>query len=413
MSRQNAPVPAWTRCILHADLDAFFASVEQLDDATLRGRPVLVGGAGDRGVVAAASYEARVFGCRSAMPMSEARRLCPTAVVVPPRFDRYAELSQRFRGVLLDQSPLVEPMSIDEAFVDVTGSQRLLGSGTDIAERIRVRTRGELGVTVSVGVAASKFVAKIASDMHKPDGCTVIEPGTEPARLAPLPIERMWGVGPKTAPRLHAAGIHTFADLQQRTDSALHMLLGDAGPSWRQLAMGVDDRPVETERDPLSVGHEETFHEDVADAGTLRAVLQEQCERVAMRLRAGGGLARSVVLKVRLPDFQTLSRRRSLETPSDATLQIWHAAEALLEAWLRERHGPLRLIGVSVERVDPGTCTPSLFQDGGAARQRTLDSVADAVAQKYGPDALRRAGSRAGGRRTRRDGQDGPRPEAG
>ncbi|MEY4826592.1 MAG: hypothetical protein RLZZ288_143, partial [Planctomycetota bacterium] len=192
--------------------------------------------------------------------MSEARRLCPAAVVVPPRFDRYAELSQRFRGVLLDQSPLVEPMSIDEAFVDVTGSQRLLGSGADIAERIRVRTRGELGVTVSVGVAASKFVAKIASDMHKPDGCTVIEPGTEPARLGPLPIERMWGVGPKTAPKLHAAGIHTFADLQQRSDSALHMLLGDAGPSWRQLAMGVDDRAVETERDPLSVGHEETFH---------------------------------------------------------------------------------------------------------------------------------------------------------
>lgn len=406
-------MPAWTRCILHADLDAFFASVEQLDDPTLRGKPVLVGGAGDRGVVAAASYEARVFGCRSAMPMSEARRRCPSAVVVPPHFDRYAELSKRFRGVLLDQSPLVEPMSIDEAFVDVTGSQRLLGSGADIAERIRARTRAELGVTVSVGVATSKFVAKIASDMHKPDGCTVIEPGSETVRLAPLPIERMWGVGPKTAPRLHAAGIHIFADLQQRTDSALRMLLGDAGPAWRQLAMGVDDRPVETERDPLSVGHEETFHEDVADTAMLRAVLQEQCERVAMRLRTGGGMARSVVLKVRLPDFQTFSRRRTLEMPSDATLQIWHAAEALLEAWLRERHGALRLIGVSVERVDPVARTPSLFPDGDDARQRTLDGVADAVARKYGPDALRRAGSRAQGRRTHRDTHDGPRPEAG
>lgn len=404
---------AWPRCILHADLDAFFASVEQLDDPALRGKPVLVGGTGDRGVVAAASYEARAFGCRSAMPMSQARRLCPTAVVVPPRFDRYAELSQRFRGVLLDQSPLVEPMSIDEAFVDVTGSQRLLGSGAEIAERIRTRTRAELGVTVSVGVATSKFVAKLASDLHKPDGCSVIDPGSEAARLAPLPIECMWGVGPKTAPKLHAAGIRTFADLQRRTDSDLHKLLGDAGPSWRQLALGVDDRPVETERDPLSVGHEETFHEDVADATVLRAVLQEQCERVAMRLRTGGGMARGVVLKVRLPDFQTFSRRRTLQAPSDATLQIWHAAESLLEAWLRERHGALRLIGVSVERVDAVACTPSLFPDGDDARQRTLDGVADAVARKYGPDALRRAGSRAQGRRTHRDTHNGPRPEAG
>lgn len=406
-------VSLWSRCILHADLDAFFASVEQLDDPSCRGQPVLVGGSGDRGVVAAASYEARRFGCRSAMPMSQARRMCPHAIVRPPRFDRYAELSARFRLILADESPAVEPLSVDEAFVDVTGSQRLLGSGTVMAERIRARTAAELGVTVSVGVATSKFVAKVASDMQKPDGCTVIEPGTEAARLASLAIERMWGVGPKTAPRLHAAGIHLFADLQQRGDDALRTLFGDAGPNWKRLSLGLDDRPVITERDAVRVGHEETFDVDVHDPAVLRGVLQEQCERVALRLRAGGGVARAVALKVRVADFQTMSRQRALQPATDATLTIWRTAEALLDAWLRERHGAVRLIGVSVERADAHACTASLFTDDDASRQRALDAIADQVARKYGPDVLRRAGGRASGRRSRRDAERGPRPEAG
>ena len=407
-------VTPWQRCILHADLDAFFASVEQLDDPSIREQPVLVGGSGGRGVVAAASYQARRHGCRSAMPMREALRLCPGAIVRPPRFDRYADLSRRFRGILLDQSPLVEPLSIDEAFIDVTGSQRLLGCGEAIAARIRERTRNELGITVSVGVAGGKFVAKIASDMHKPDGLTVIAPGEERERLAPLPIERMWGVGPRTAPRLHALGLHTFADLQGRQDGALRAALGDQGPAWRRLALGIDDRPVVIEREARSVGHEETFDTDIEDAARLHAILREQCERVALRLRAGGGTARAVTIKVRTPDFTTSTRRRTLRAPTTGTLEIVREAEALLSAWLAERPGPLRLLGMSVERGDQQTDDPGLFDGACDDRQRRVDAVADEVARRFGPDALRRGGSRPGGRRSRRDATDeGPRPEAG
>jgi DNA polymerase-4 len=404
----------WDRCILHADLDAFFASVEQLDDPSLRGKPVLVGGTSDRAVVAAASYEARTFGCRSAMPMLHARRLCPSAIVRPARFDRYAELSARFREILLDQSPLVEPLSIDEAFVDATGSQRLLGSGERIAQVIRTRTREELGLGVSVGVAACKFVAKIASDMQKPDGLTVIAPGEAATRLASLPIERMWGVGPRTAPRLHALGLHTFADLQRREEGALRLLLGEPGVSWRRLALGIDHRPIEVDQGARSVGHEETFDRDESDLEVLRSVLQEQCERVGIRLRAGGGVARVVSIKVRRPDFTTVTRQRTLAEPTDATLMIWQAAAALLDAWWSQQPGPIRLIGVSVDRGEAAQRDPSLFDAVPDARQRALDAIADEAVRRFGPDALRRGGSRMQGRRSRRDASDtGPRPEAG
>lgn len=405
---------AWERCILHADLDAFFASVEQLDEPSLAGQPVLVGGSSGRSVVAAASYEARRFGCRSAMPMREALRLCPKAVVRPPRFDRYAELSARFRSILLDQSPLVEPLSIDEAFVDVTGSQRLLGSGERIAETVRARTRAELGVTVSVGVAGCKFVAKIASDLRKPDGMTVIAPEEAAERLAPLPIERMWGVGPRTAPRLHRLGLHTFADLQGRDDTTLATVLGEQGVAWRQLALGIDPRPVVVERAAQSVGHEETFDRDLDDPVRLRAVLQEQCERIGVRLRAGGGLARAVTIKLRRPDFSTASRRCTLPEPTDATLEIWRAAAKLLDAWLATEPGPLRLLGASVDRVEPVMGDATLFDAVRDDRQRALDAVADAAARRFGPGALRRGGARGEGRRSARDATDrGPRPEAG
>ena len=348
------------------------------------------------------------------MPMQQAVRLCPRAIVRSPRFDRYSELSRRFRSILLDQSPLVEPLSIDEAFIDATGSQRLLGSGETIAGRIRERTRDELGVTVSVGVAQSKFVAKIASDMRKPDGLTVIEPHEVTERLAPLPVERMWGVGPRTAPRLHALGLHSFGDLQRREEGALRAALGDQGPAWRQLALGVDDRPVIVEREARSVGHEETFDTDVGDPARLREVLQEQCERVALRLRAGGGLARAVTLKVRTPDFQTSTRRTTLREPTAETLALWRAAEALLAAWLAERPEPLRLLGVSAERVEATPAEPTLFDAAIDDRQRRVDEVTDEVARRFGPNALRRAGSRDAGRRSRRDAtDDGPRPEAG
>lgn len=411
---QNPGVTPWSRCILHADLDAFFASVEQLDDPTLRGKPVLVGGSGGRGVVAAASYEARRFGCRSAMPMQQALRQCPSAMVRPPRFDRYAELSRAFMRILADHDPLVEAISVDEAFVDVTASQRRLGPGLAMATSIRRRTRDELGLSVSVGVAPCRFVAKIASDMHKPDGLTVIEPERVVETLSPLPIERMWGVGPRTAPRLHAMGVHTFHDLQRRSEAEIRSMLGESGAAWRMLALGVDDRPVVPEREALSVGHEETFDSDLADPEALRAVLQEQCERVAMRLRAHGGMTRCISLKLRTPDFVTRSRQITLPQPTDTTLRIWREAAGLLDAWLRQNPGPLRLLGVGVSVDAPGSEAPSLFTDPGESRQRAVDAVADAAAARFGPGALRRAGARQEGRRNRRDLRpEDPRPEAG
>jgi DNA polymerase-4 len=392
MNESENSEPHWAKCVLHADLDAFFASVEQLDDPSLRGRPVLVGGASARSVVAAASYEARVFGCRSAMPMSMARAMCPAAIVREPRFERYAQLSRRFRDILMDQSPLVEAVSVDEAFVDVTGSQPLLGSGPGIARSIRSRVRAELGLTVSVGVATCKFVAKIASDMRKPDGLTIISPQRTRETLAPLPIERMWGVGPRTLPRFIAAGVRTFGDLQRMDEAQARRLLGDGGAACRLLALGVDEREVETRHERRSIGQEETFESDIGDLSVLREVLRGQCEQVTMRLRASHGLARCVSIKVRLPGFETFTRQRSLDPPTDVTMPIWRAADELLRAWRTDHDEPLRLLGMSVDRVTDaqGQVQPTLFPDPAEEVQRRIDSVSDAIARKFGRDALHR-----------------------
>lgn len=406
----------WSKCVIHADMDAFFASVEQLDEPSLRGKPVLVGSAGGRGVVAAASYEARKFGCHSAMAMSIAKANCPHAIVRPPRFDRYSELSLQFQNILRDQSPLVEPISIDEAFVDVTGSQLLLGSGPDIARAVRARVRDELHLTVSVGVATNKFVAKIASDLHKPDGLTIISQAQTLEALAPLHISKMWGVGAKTLPQFINAGIHTFGDLQKLSLEEIRSRLGESGVQARAFALGIDDRAVISEREAKSVGQEETFEHDEGDVTILCAVLHEQCERVAMRLRASDGLTKCVALKVRLSSFETFSRQITLKEHTDLTQTIWLAAEKLFKLWRKEMSQPLRLIGVSVERVDRALATvqPELFANAAADVQRKLDSITDAVARKYGPDALHRGGPRGDSRRSARDAKnEGPRPEAG
>ncbi|MSR33334.1 MAG: DNA polymerase IV [Phycisphaerales bacterium] len=416
MPKSENIICVWQKCVLHADMDAFFASVEQLDDPTLRGRPILVGGEGGRGVVAAASYEARKFGCHSAMPMALALAKCPHAAVRAPRFDRYSEISQQFMNILRDQSPLVEPISVDEAFVDVTGSQLLLGSGPTIARAIRARVYGELKLTVSVGVATSKFVAKIASDLHKPNGLTIISSEQTRDILAPLAISNMWGVGPKTLPKFINAGIHTFGDLQNLSEEQARARLGESGAQWRQFALGIDEREVITEHDAKSVGQEETFDRNIGDMTLLRAVLQEQCDRVALRLRASAGYAKCVTLKVRLANFDTFSRQQTLNPCTDSTKTIWQAADALLAAWRMESALPLRLIGVSVERIDRmrAEVQPELFPDVAAEVQRKLDSITDAVARKYGPEALHRGVARADSRRNKRDAtNDGPRPEAG
>lgn len=396
-------------------MDAFFASVEQLDDPTLQGMPVLVGGEGGRGVVAAASYEARKFGCHSAMPMALALAKCPQALVRAPRFDRYSEVSRQFLNILRDQSPLVEAISVDEAFVDVTGSQLLLGSGPTIAQSIRRRVHEELKLTVSVGVATSKFVAKIASDLQKPNGMTIISAVNTRAMLAPLSIAKMWGVGPKTLPKCINAGIHTFGDLQNLSQEQARARLGESGAQWREFALGIDDREVITEHDAKSVGQEETFESNIGDMDALRLTLQEQCDRVALRLRSSDGLTKCVTLKVRLANFNTFSRQKTLDSFTDSTKAIWRAADSLLAAWRGESAQPLRLIGVSVERVDRAAAEvqPELFPDPGAEVQRKLDSITDAVARKYGPEALHRGVAREASRRNRRDAtHDGPRPEA-
>lgn len=398
------PIPSpvlWPRAILHADLDAFFASVEQLDEPSLRGKPVLVGGRARRGVVAAASYEARAFGCRSAMPTARALELCPHAVVVKPRFERYTELSRIVREAFERATPVVEPLSIDEAFLDVTASQPALGDPTAIAHRLKRDVRDTVGLTISVGVAPNKFLAKLATDLQKPDGLTVL--GPDPAlildRIAPLPASRLPGIGPAADRRLAAAGVRSIADLRARDD--LDRLLGPAlARRCAAFARGLDDRPVVPDRAAKSIGHEQTFHHDIADPDRLRAVLLSHVERVARRLRArtdarGGPVrARGVSLKLRLHDFTTLTRAATLPAPTHATDELHAAARALLDEFLRARPGArLRLLGFTCEPLTDAQEQLPLFADAPDPRRDRLDRVADAVAGRFGPAAIFRAGS--------------------
>ena len=383
--------PGDPRTILHVDMDAFFASVEQRDDPALRGRPVLVGGRGGRGVVAAASYEARRFGCSSAMPMRQALKQCPDAVVVTPQFGRYSEISGQVMAILERASPLVQPLSIDEAFVDVTGSRRLLGDGRTIGERIRRDIRAELSLTASVGVGPNKFVAKLASDIDKPDGITVFEAEGIADRLSPLPIERMWGIGPKMAGRLHAAGIRTFGDLQSKSEAELASQFGQAASRFHLLSMGCDDRPVETDQRAKSIGHEQTFQVDLASEEELEAVLLRHVERVGTRLRRSGRQARSVVLKLRDGEFHTQTRSSTLARATDSTAELFAAARDLFRTWARGEFRPLRLIGFHASRFEDEQA--ELFIEPGDVRDRRIDAVTDRIKERFGDDAISRTAS--------------------
>lgn len=376
------------RAILHADLDAFFASVEQLDHPEWRGRPVLVGGSGPRAVVAAASYEARRFGCRSAMPMRTARAMCPEAVIARPRMARYAELSRRFMAILGDHSPLVQALSIDEAFVDVTGTDRLFGGPVQVAESIRTRVRGEVGVTCSVGVAPTMLVAKLASDMGKPDGLTVITAQELPGALAELPIERMWGVGPATAATLREKGVCSFGDLQCMDRAGARVLLGEGGESLWDMAHGIDSREVRPERDVKSIGHEETFDRDLSTLADAHAALARLVESVGARVRARGLCCKTVTVKIRSGDFTTVTRRVTLADATDRTDAIWTAARDLLSRWATSGFVPLRLVGVSVSGLAPGAGASGLFRDAVDERARRLDAARDAATRKFGKGAI-------------------------
>ena len=376
------------RVILHVDMDAFYASVEQRDRPELRGKPVVVGAdPRGRGVVSAASYEARRFGIHSAMPIGRAYRLCPTAAFLPVDMDKYARDSERIMAVLADFTPLVEPLSLDEAFLDVSGSHALHGSGVEIARRVKARIRAEVGLTASAGVAPNKFVAKIASDLEKPDGLVVVESGQEAAFLRDLPLRRLWGVGPAAERELAAIGTRTIGDLVRLGRGRLEARLGGAsGAHLFELAQGIDDRPVIPWHDPKSIGAEETFLHDTRDVGRLRATLLGQADRVAAELRAAGLRGRTVTLKLRFADFHTITRRGTGEAPtadgSEIFSRVWAAFSKV------PRPQAIRLIGLSVSGLVGATEPQQLPLLGRPDRADRVGRVTDEVRARFGPEAL-------------------------
>ncbi|HEX4794735.1 MAG TPA: DNA polymerase IV [Humisphaera sp.] len=375
------------RSILHVDMDAFFASVEQLDNPALRGKPVLVGHDGARGVVAAASYESRVFGCHSAQPMSIAKRLCPSAIIVPVRGERYREISRHVFDIFNQFSPVVEPLSVDEAFLDLTGTSRLLGEPRGVARKIKDTIKAQAGITASVGVAPNKFLAKLASDMQKPDGLVVIEPDAIDRILLPLAVTKLWGIGKATSARLANVGIRTIADLRRAPAELVQRYLGSETQRYLNLARGIDDRNVTPDREAKSISHEQTFGVDLIQPEEVRRVLLDQSEQVGWRLRRHGLQSRGVSVKIRFGNFETITRSATLKEPTDCTADLWTAARELFDAWTFQ---PVRLIGLTAERLSQGGDQMGLFADPARDRQRKLDAVADRINARYGKRSVRR-----------------------
>ncbi|MBI5435395.1 MAG: DNA polymerase IV [Planctomycetes bacterium] len=345
--------------VLHVDMDAFYASIEERDDPRLSGRPVCVGGAPEsRGVIASASYAARKFGVRSAMPSRQALALCPGLVLVPPDFDKYITASRQIMAIFLRYSPLVEPLSLDEAFLDVSGTERLFGTPVDIGRAIKRDILRETQLIASVGVAGSKFLAKLASDLSQPDGLRVIEPGEERAVLDPLPVSVIYGVGPRTAKRLAALGVRTVADLASLPREHVMVRFGASGAWIHDLAHGLDVRRVTPRRDEKSFSQERTFAEDESDRESLKKRLLEFSEELAYRLRSHGLKARTVTIKARYSDFKTVTRTKTLDSGTHLGVRIYAAARELFE---RVPVGALRLIGVLVSSLED-VRTPSQAQ---------------------------------------------------
>ncbi len=378
------------REIIHLDMDAFYAAVEVLDDPSLAGRPVVVGGSKQRGVVTSASYEARPFGIHSAQPMAAAMRLCPHGVFLPVRMGRYREVSEVIFEIFSRFTPLVEPLSIDEGFLDVTGSRRLFGSAEGIAREIKRLVREEVGLTVSAGIASTKFVAKIASDLGKPDGlvCVVHEKTTE--FLAPLPITRLWGVGDVTFKALKRLGIATIGDLSRLPGKTLRREFGKHGEQLHLLSRGIDPRPVEPHRPAKSIGGEETFPEDLTRRESLKRELLSLATKVARRLRRHGLAGKTVTLKVKYGDFKLVTRSTTLETATNDAAAVYAACCELLkrtEAGTR----PVRLLGVHLSGLSPGhpAGQMSLLEDEGQRqRRRQLHDALDKLAERFGEDAI-------------------------
>ena len=376
-------------------MDAFYASVEIRDVPELHGRPVVVGGSlSGRGVVCAASYEARKFGVHSAMPARQALKRCPEAVFLRPRMSHYAAESRKIREIFQRFTSLVEPLSLDEAFLDVSGSERLFGDAVTIAKAIKQSIRDELNLPCSAGVAPNKFLAKVASDLEKPDGLTIVPADAVDDFLEPLSVSRVWGVGPKTEARLRRLGIDTVGQLRSLTKSQLDHAFGANGNHFWRLARGLDSRPVVPDRVAKSISHETTFSHDVDDADALRAWLRELTDQVGRRLRRHEIVGRTVKLKIRYDDFRTLSRSCTMQKPESSSEALWREVAPMLDRLLTESQQAVRLLGMGIGQLSqPGKVQQQLFDGEETGRQRKLDKTLDSIHERLGTSAVKRASS--------------------
>ncbi|MBW2643602.1 MAG: DNA polymerase IV [Deltaproteobacteria bacterium] len=385
MDKQGQP-----KHIIHLDMDAFYPSVEVLDNLSLKGKPVIVGGGKERGVVSSASYEARKFGIHSAQPIAKAKRLCPGGIYLPVRMSRYQEISKQIFEIYHHFTPLVEPLSIDEAFLDVTGSIRLFGQSENIAKKIKQIILIETGLTVSAGVASSKFVAKIASDIDKPDGLTVVPPNGVRGFLDPLPIKKMWGVGKVTQLALSLLNIHTFRDLRKTPVKVLEKKFGKHGVRIHLLAMGVDERDVIPEHDVKSIGHEQTFLQDIISLDAAQKELLTLADKVARRMRHKSLTGKTITLKVKYFDFVQITRSTTLPKSINDGLEIYSTACRLLEK-TEVTKKPIRLLGISLSQLSfLGTGIQlSLFdQDQSSQKRQRLNTVLDSLYERFGDESV-------------------------
>lgn len=379
----------WPAVIVHADLDAFYAAVEQLDNPALRGKPVLIGPNSYRGVVLTASYEAREFGVGSAMPVAEARRRCPDAIMVPPRFERYKELSAIMMNTFGDFSPSVEPLSLDEAFLDMTGAEAFFGNPASIGQKIKQAVFDATQLHISVGVASTKYVAKVASGYQKPNGLTVVDPDNTVAWLAPLPVGKLWGVGPKTEARLHAAGIATIGDIAAMDERTLQSRLGSSATRLLQLANGTDPRRVEKSRTSRSIGSDRTLPNDISDHHEIAGHLKRSADRIARRARAKGLKAGGIRVRLKTSAHQLLSRQCQLHNPSNTAADFFATGQSLLATF--DHTGPFRLVGMSAFDLidqDAGCEQLDLFA---STKTRQLEVTVDELGKRFGANTLVRA----------------------
>ena len=384
---------------MHVDMDAFFASIEQLDHPEYKGHPVIVGGLSSRGVVATCSYEARKFGVHSAMPISRAKKLCPDGIYVYPRMDRYKEVSHQIFSIMREFTPHIEPLSIDEAFLEVSGMSTMYSGPKALGRAIKDRVFEETGLIISAGLAPNKFLAKLASDLDKPDGLVVIPYGREKEILAPLPIKRIWGVGPRTEKILKTGGFHLMRHIQALPDeSSLIPLVGNQARRIWELANGIDDRPVETDRKIQSIGAEETYEEDLTDGSAIELEFRYFANRLSKRLRKRNLLGHTVSIKVRYDDFTTVSRQKRLDTPSDHEYVFFETALLLWNKLMQDKTsgltfmdppGPIRLLGLTVSGLDEEVpMQDSLFESPKNETENKLAGVLDSLESKFGETAV-------------------------